>query len=86
MKKWGLIIFALTVAGIAFVAGKTYSYNASTQNMQVFQSHVGIAFFDKSNGMIYIYDSNLTDCVEIKQIKEFGKAIESQERPSHWMY
>jgi hypothetical protein len=35
--------------------------------------HVG--FFDQSNGKVYIYDSNLTNCLFIGQVQALGQPL-----------
>ena len=34
-------------------------------------------FFDQSNGKIYLYDSNISQCVFIGQLEDLGKPIQA---------
>ena len=49
----------------------------SKVQMVTFNNNNGVGFFDRSTGMLYIYDASLTKCVTIKKLKSLGEPAET---------
>lgn len=88
MKRLALfsLIFAVILTPLIVTTSRANSSQIDLEDIEVFQSFTGIAFLDTESGKIYVYDSTLTHCVEIKQLSELGQPIELLEKPSKRHY
>lgn len=83
MKR--IALFSLILAVVLTLAVTTTKASASKQDfedIEIFQAFTGVAFLDKDNGRIYIYDSTLEHCVEIRQLSNLGEPIILLEKPA----
>ena len=80
MNKLNVFLLTVVVA-LSFVLG--FSVQSRAQN----KSYTGVmpfmtsgdryGFFDQSNGRIYIYDNNFSQCLFVGQIQALGQAIQA---------
>jgi hypothetical protein len=80
MNKMTILLLIIIMA-LSFTLGTTMQSRAQDKNYSgvlpfFTNNHVG--FFDQSNGKVYIYDSNLTNCLFVGEIQSLGQAINIQ--------
>jgi hypothetical protein len=75
MKKSVLIFLVVVFLGGAFFIGKSHSKESDFEDVEVFSTFGGVAFFEKNTGKVYIYDSRLDKLLAIKKVTKFGEPI-----------
>jgi len=85
MNKWFLSLIAVTLTALVFILlpNKLMAESKTFAHVIPFATNSGrVGFFDQANGMVYIYDSNLKDCVYKGQMSELGSTIASSSATS----
>ena len=72
-------LLLIIIACLSFLLGSTLQSKAQNKNFAgVIPFMTGgdrLGFFDQSNGKIYLYDNNFTQCLFSGQIQALGEAI-----------
>ena len=71
-----LVVLVVVLSLVLFSKAKVSSANpGSFDGVMPFTTSEGlIGFFDQKDGKVYIYDGSLTNCMQVSQIDELGKA------------
>ena len=71
----------IVIMALCFIVGTTMQSKAQGKTFSGIIPFVTgsdrVGFFDQNNGMVYIYDNNLSQCVFVGQIQTLGKTIKS---------
>jgi len=70
----------IVIIALSFILGTTIPSKAQNKNytgIQVFiTGNNRVGFLDQSNGRIYLYDSNISQCTFVGQIQSLGDPIQ----------
>ncbi len=72
-----LIVIAVLSCGLLMATQSKASGKSFSGVVPFATSGDRFGFFDQSNGKIYLYDSNISQCVFIGQLEDLGKSIQS---------
>ena len=79
MNKISIFLMIVIVA-LSFTLGTTMQSKAqdkSYSSIVPFVTANRVGFLDQSNGRIYMYDSNITQCLFVGQIQSLGQPIQA---------
>ena len=69
----------IVIASLSFILGTTIKSKAQDKNysgiVPFVTSNDRVGFLDQSNGRVYIYDSNIVNCLFVGQIQNLGQPI-----------
>jgi len=69
----------IVITALSFILGATMQSKAQDKNysgiVPFVTSNNRVGFMDQSNGRVYIYDSNIVNCLFVGQIKSLGEPI-----------
>jgi hypothetical protein len=69
----------IVIIALSFCLGSTMQSRAQDRSFSgvypFITSNDRVGFFDQSNGKIYVYDSNVTNCLFVGQIRNLGDSI-----------
>jgi hypothetical protein len=74
------IVLLIIVMALSFSLGATKQSRAQDKNFNVVPfvtSNDRVGFLDQSNGRIYMYDSNISQCLFVGQIQTLGQPIQT---------
>jgi hypothetical protein len=70
----------ITVISLSIILGATIQSKAQNKNfagvLPFITTTNRVGFFNQNNGKIYMYDSNINQCLFIGQLTELGQAIQ----------
>jgi hypothetical protein len=70
----------IAIMALSFVLGTTLQSKAQNKNfvgiLPFMTSGDRVGFLDQNNGRIYLYDSNVSQCLFVGQIQALGKPIQ----------
>ncbi len=73
------IFLVVVITALSFSLGATMQSKAQDKNysgiVPFVTSNDRVGFLDQSNGRIYVYDSNIAQCLFVGQIESLGKPI-----------
>ena len=74
------IFLLIIIMALCFSLGTTMPSKAQDKNytgiMPFVTTNDRVGFFDQSNGKIYIYDNNISQCLFIGQMQNLGQAVQ----------
>ncbi len=69
----------IVITALSFILGTTMQSKAQGKNytgiVPFVTSNDRVGFLDQSNGRVYIYDSNIVNCLFVGQIESLGQPI-----------
>jgi len=73
------IFLVIVITALSFSLGTTMQSKAQNKNytgiVPFVTSNDRVGFLDQSNGRIYVYDSNIVQCLFVGQIQSLGEPI-----------
>jgi len=73
------VFLVIVIMALSFGLGTTMQSKAQDKNytgiVPFVTSNNRVGFLDQSNGRIYVYDSNITNCLFVGQIQNLGEPI-----------
>jgi len=73
------IFLTIVIMALCFCLGSTMQGRAQDKNftgiLPFVTSNDRVGFLDQSNGRIYMYDSNISQCLFVGQIQSLGQPI-----------
>ena len=74
-------LLTIVIIALSFTLGTTMQSKAQNKSfvgiLPFVTSSDRIGFLDQSNGRIYIYDNNVSQCLYIGQIQDLGQPIQA---------
>ncbi len=73
------ILLTIVITAMSFSLGATMQSKAASQTfpgvLPFITSNDRVGFFDQTSGRVYVYDSNIKQCLFIGQIDKLGQPI-----------